>query len=411
LRPAIWALSDQAVVSGGNFLTNIAIARLTNRDTYGSFALYLAAILFINSLHSALVVYPLSIGIPKEALPERQGAIVTSSLFITSAGCGILAVGTIPFLSRFAGMQVSVLALCALFAWQAQETCRRALMATLNFSSALLGDFVSYPGQAILIYALARNHHRPTLQTIFACMICTSFAALAIQLIQIRPSLSIRNFFKTATESWHLGRWVVAGALLRATSTQGCVGVLGLRFGAPSVAAWQSIVNIVGLTHPVIFGISNAVVPGVAHINGRSGPRSASRAGIKMGLHGALFLVPYLLGVLCFPTHALTLFYGKHSSYLSLGGPLRLMCCGYLLLYVGSLVSSVLNGMGQPRLSFHGQRISAIVSIAIGLPLAALLGVPGAAAALLLANGAQATSVVASLERLVRQGSPSEDAQ
>ena len=166
-RPAFWALTDQAVVSGGSFLSNIAIARLTSPDVYGRFALYLAGILFLNSLHSALVVYPLSIRISTETQPARQGSIVTSSLLITSAACGILTIFTLPFLSFLGGVQVSVLSLGAILAWQAQETCRRALMARLNFSAAYCGDFVSYPGQAILIYALARNYHRLSLPMIF----------------------------------------------------------------------------------------------------------------------------------------------------------------------------------------------------------------------------------------------------
>ena len=67
-----------------------------------------------------------------------------------------------------------------------------------------------------------------------------------------------------------------------------------------------------------------------------------------MGLYGALLVGPYLLAVLCFPTYALALFYGKHSAYLSLGDPLRLMCCSYVFLYVGLLLSSILNALGRP---------------------------------------------------------------
>ena len=78
-------------------------------------------------------------------------------------------------------------------------------MATLKFSAAIVGDFVSYPGQAILIYALARHNHRLSLPAIFTCMICTSFAATVIQLIQIRPPLLIHNLLKTAKNFWHLG--------------------------------------------------------------------------------------------------------------------------------------------------------------------------------------------------------------
>ena len=101
-QPAVWALLDQVIVSLGNFVTNIAIARLTDPDTYGRFAIYLAAILVVNSLHAALIVYPLSMGISTEESTQGQKSILTCSLFFTSAACGILAVCVIPFLSIFA---------------------------------------------------------------------------------------------------------------------------------------------------------------------------------------------------------------------------------------------------------------------------------------------------------------------
>ena len=79
-----------------------------------------------------------------------------------------------------------------------------------------------------------------------------------------------------------------------------------------------------------------------------------------MGLHGALLVMPYLMAVLCFPTYVLTLFYGKRSSA-SARHTAELMCCSYVFVYSGLLLSTVLSGLGHPHV-YHtaGQRISAM---------------------------------------------------
>ena len=152
-----------------------------------------------------------------------------------------------------------------------------------------------------------------------------------------------------------------------------------------------------------MFGVANAIVPTVARANSKTGVRAASIAGMKMGLHGVFLVVPYLLGVLCLPTYALTVFYGRHSGYLSLGGSLRLMCCSYLFLYAGLLLSTVLSALERPRLSFNGQCASSMMSITVGLPLAATLGVAGAAAGNLFGNATRAISQVISLQNVIRE--------
>jgi hypothetical protein len=60
-RLILGALLDQGVVSAGNFLTNVMLARSLPASQYGVFALFLDAILFLNSLQAALLIYPLTV--------------------------------------------------------------------------------------------------------------------------------------------------------------------------------------------------------------------------------------------------------------------------------------------------------------------------------------------------------------
>ena len=55
-----WSLSDQAILSAGNFLTNWLLLR-SRAAWYGNYYIVLSFILFLNNLHMALMTYPLMI--------------------------------------------------------------------------------------------------------------------------------------------------------------------------------------------------------------------------------------------------------------------------------------------------------------------------------------------------------------
>ena len=96
-----WALADQTMVSGVNFLTGILLARYLGLEEFGRFTLAWMAVLFVNSLQSGLIVQPMmSIG-PKQAEDETSayyGAVVAQQL---AAGGG--RAGELELLRRGAG--------------------------------------------------------------------------------------------------------------------------------------------------------------------------------------------------------------------------------------------------------------------------------------------------------------------
>ena len=67
LRREAWALGDQALVSGMNFMTNVLLARLLGMKEFGIFTLAWMAVLFFNSLqkedYPVLLAYSLMVGI------------------------------------------------------------------------------------------------------------------------------------------------------------------------------------------------------------------------------------------------------------------------------------------------------------------------------------------------------------
>jgi len=59
LGRGFWSLCDQGVVSSGNFLSNVFLARAISSHDYGTFAILFGVLLLLNNIHAALVTYQL----------------------------------------------------------------------------------------------------------------------------------------------------------------------------------------------------------------------------------------------------------------------------------------------------------------------------------------------------------------
>ena len=136
-------LTDQAIVSAGNFGLNVLMARNFSENDYGAFALILSFILFLNTLHQAFVAFPLSVQ-GAAAPPSRIG-------YLLAVAAAITLLETLLFFPVLGGAVLSVKRL-ALFlpacvfmlAWQLQEVWRRGLIARGRYASAIGNDFVRY---------------------------------------------------------------------------------------------------------------------------------------------------------------------------------------------------------------------------------------------------------------------------
>jgi O-antigen/teichoic acid export membrane protein len=103
------------------------------------------------------------------------------------------------------------------------------------------------------------------------------------------------------------------------------------------------------------------------------------------------------------PSYMLNLFYGGHSSYLPLQNTLRVVAFAYVYVYTAIVLGNVLNALGRPRIPFNGLLAGFTVSVTLGLPLAAVAGVPGAAAAVLFDGAARCVPQAFALRRVMRE--------
>ena len=371
-----WGLTDQFVVSLGNFLTGLVLVRTLPKDDFGVFFLVFGMLLFLNSLHNSLVTYPLSVrGAASDAddLRRRAGQSILFTLVLALP----LSLGVIVIVGLEHRATLIPWALAALFLWQVQETLRRGIMAHLRHREALLGDAISYLGQAAIVYLLARRGML-TLEAAFVAIAGTSLLALLIQAWQLRPALSLtRRVGALVGEHWSLGRWMLLTNAVTLLTVQAMPWTLGYFHGKGEVAEFGALAQVMGLTNPVIIGIAGLIVPMVAAVSARQGAGSARHVALAYGLQGAVLLLPYYAAVLLAPEFALRVI-AKNPEYAGLGTHLRLFVVAYMLTFPAQVMLSLLNGLGRTRSTFVAQCAFSATTLLLSLPLAAAYGLTGA---------------------------------
>lgn len=384
-----WALSDQAVLSLGNFLTNYLLYNfLPSHGEYAVYTLILGSIFFLNTLHASLVSYPLSI---KGAATDEQGLrpltrrcarltgllLIPLGVILIAAVCVLGHPGLIPW------------ALAALVLWQLQETLRRAMMSQLKHRRAVPGDAVSYLGQAAAIGTLAFLGML-TLKSALIAVAVTSGAGALLQAIQLglllrvpaRSTEARLPLTKLAAEHWSYGRWLVGINFISIITIQAMPWTLKFMRGAQGdaeVAHFQALATLLGVTNPIVTSVVGLIVPAVSIAYRQGGMGGARRVAREYGLLGGVLLLPYFALLAIFPDFILRLYtHGQHEAFEGLSIVLRLFVIAYAITYPTQVITALLNGLGHSRSALVAQLAFAGVTLAVSLPLAAKFGLIGA---------------------------------
>lgn len=375
------ALSDQAVVSLGNFLTNILLANHLQVAQYGTFSLLLNLIWFLNGLHAALVVYPLSVrgAISDRSRLQRLSRICLLMTIVLAIPMSIaMGIGATVLAGASNEPKVlAVFAVVALVLWQIQETFRRALISHLLYKQAVIGDAIRYLGQAAILLVLQLTGHL-SLSAALLSIAVTSLIAAIVQCSAV--GLRRINLFrlpKVMGDFWRLGRWLLLGNLTGLITLLAANWVLAWRHSLAEAGQLLALANLVNLANPVMFGIIGLIVPAVAHARASRGWLGARHVALHYAGLGALLVIPFFAIMLLYPRFTLGLFY-RDATLLSLEGQLQIYAVYGAFNYIAAVTGAVLEGLEQARHSFDGRVVHTLCATFIGIPLIIVLGLNGA---------------------------------
>jgi O-antigen/teichoic acid export membrane protein len=384
-----WALADQMVASAGNFATALILARALPPSEFGTFALINSVCLIAFGLHANLIISPLVVMGASASAAEAR-IYPTVALGFTLA---LLPISALAVFIASVSLHREVTGLLAIFyilALQLQETTRRALLSRLRYRDALWGDAISYPGQALLVVLLFM---RPgsTLNQAFALMAATSLAAAALQFWQSKAAPATwKEYRANGIAFWSVGKWLVVASITTIVAGPLVPWLLNWFHGREASAAFQAVMNVLGLANPLIVSIPTIVMPAAANFlsaHGQYTKKSLFDLAMKYVVQMELILAPWFAVLMLWPHSALMLFYGKASEYGSQTLALRIGISVYLLTVPMTVFGAVLTGSGKTKSNAAMQVSGSVASLVCAPPLIFAGGVPGAMIAETLSRG------------------------
>jgi O-antigen/teichoic acid export membrane protein len=402
LRRASWTLVDQCVVSGGNFLLMVLLARALDEEDYGEFSLFLGGIFLLRTIDYSLISYPVSVRLCATDARERPRLLGNAS--VLAVGLSFLLMVLMAVGTKVSQADSILVPACLCFlCWQAQETSRRFLLADFRYREALPGDAVAYVGQALLIAGLYWSQSISLSSAIYAMSCAFALGALVhVRKLQFAwpRSAELRGL---ALDYFSLGRWSIVSYMLVLVRSQIFLWLLAAIAGLAATASLQAALNIANIMNPILFGIGNAVpqIAAQAHLSG--GVVGAARATAGYVLFG---LVPILvIGTMtvAMPDLLLRAVYGPSSPYLAVAVGLQFLAVAGVIDYIAEMASKTLLGMQAGRMAFLINAVACIAALVLGLALIGPLGVVGACCALLLANLVRSVGGMVAIAWLIAQ--------
>jgi O-antigen/teichoic acid export membrane protein len=387
-RGAFWTLVDQGAISLGSFLLNIQLARQLGAPEYGTFALLLGGYFIAQHINGSLIYYPLVLRLAG-GRQERSSDLVFTSVAMTGASGLVSSAALAACLFAFGRRDIAAPAALYLVLWQFQDLSRRTLLAEFRHRAAASIDGITYIGAAGAVAVLA-NYDSLNLQTALSAMAGTCALALAVQTLWHRPTLpTINDPREFLQDSWMLGQWAFLNGFVTIATLQIFPWALAIFDGPAAAAGFQAVMNIAHLANPIVFGLSNIILPAVAQADEEGGAQEAWRTAQAYIVIGAALLLLYAIPLMLLPRIVLLLFYGPNSPYLGLYHAVSIAVFAVAINSLVDMVSAFIHGIRAPKLAAW-MNLMGFATAALVLPLSGSVSVVGCAVALAIARTVRA---------------------
>ncbi|MDZ4848790.1 MAG: hypothetical protein SGI77_05820 [Pirellulaceae bacterium] len=376
----VWAIADQMLISGTNFVTMILMARgLNSAADFGVFVLVYSILLFSNSIQMALVTQPHNVlGVSRIG---REYVRYTSSTAFNQLGL-VLVLATLVLIawgiSRYIGWQDAPMLLAmapTIIAWQLQEFMRRVLYTERRTSMAFALDVLAYGGQALAISALWWNNRLTGSAAFYAITAASTFSVL-IGFWKLKSSLALQYDLQVTKENWHFGKWLAGGYLVgNWLSSQLLVFLAAGLLGTWAAGILRAIHTVFGPMRILAQAFTATLPTKLARTLRSEGPTGFGREVAR-----AFLVVTPLFGIYCLLVALLSgqiLTFAFGQGYAGYEGVLVLYSVSAFVSYLAIVFSANLRATGRTRSIFMCELYATLFVVPVCGLLIPLLGIYG----------------------------------
>ncbi|MBO9496925.1 oligosaccharide flippase family protein [Thalassotalea sp. G20_0] len=361
-----WAISDQILVSGCNFLSGIILARFLGVELYGVFTLCWLVILFFSSLQLSSIIQPMMSLAPKyegHKSTEFYGSMFQIQIAWIMIYSLIILIALrlnidYAFLDKVEHLFKPLFVV--LISSQLQEYMRRMCFSTGKRNIAFINDSITYIGR-IVIFAILYHDNNLTIDNSLYTIASTNTLSILVTLCSFRKlKFKFHYNWIIIKENFHYSKWLLASALLQWTTGNYFFIIAGIVLGPLTVGAIKSAQNIIGITH-IFFQAMENFVPAQATRALLKGKKELNRYLIRLTVSGAIGTTIIVFLIAMFSEQLLTLIYGL--EFAKYGYLLNYLGLLYILIYLSLPIRTGLRAIEKNKIIFIGYLVSTAFSL------------------------------------------------
>lgn len=375
----VLVLTDQALVSGVNFIVGIILARFLGLQSYGLFALAWMAVLFASSLHQAFIISPLYSIYPKQENKKQYLAslftlqIVFSVLtFMVTLLILTVAVHFYPEWGN--GINFYILSgVVAIFVFN--DYLRRLFFTLHKPVSVLTMDVIGYGLQPVGVLVLHLNGALDLHSVFVMLLVLLSFSTATSLIFSYKEGMMLKGLKNIVLVNWRYSRYLIGTALLQWFSGNFFIVVSAGIIGPLAVGAIRIAQNVVGVLHILFLAMENIIPVRASEILIASGKAKMIQYMLKITKQAALPTIILLGLIALFRNQILELFYGVDS--LEYHFVLLAFCVLYVLVFIGTILRFVIRTVEHNGVIFISYIVSAGFSFLAAKPMVESMGIAG----------------------------------
>ena len=380
-----FAVLDQGLISGSNFLVSILLARWLVPEQYGAYAVAFGIFVLLTVVYQALVLEPMSVFGGSSYRNDLRGYLGSLLwIHLTISIVIIAGVGSSAFIAKefsrspvLAGALAGIMIAspCVLIF----SVVRRAFYLGLAASKAAVGAFVY---SSLSMGGLYLLYHRGLLSpfTAFALMGVAALGTAAYNFARLFKKLEHGVGAPGVRESWHrhwaYGRWALASSIANWIPAYVYYPLLSTFAGMAASGQLKAVMNFMLPIEQIKAALALLFLPYAARVYAQSGRSSVGRLSTRLtfvavGISGAYWAVILIL------RHPLFhfLYSGRYSEVAHL---LPAVAFGSMVWTACFGPATALRAMESPASVFVAFALATFLSLLIGVPASWAFGVSGA---------------------------------
>ncbi len=370
---SFFAIIDQALYAGSNFLLNIVLARWLDPFQFGAFSTVYSWFFLVIGLHSAIIIEPMMVfgsGRHNTQFRRYLGCILPGNSFITIISGLIFAAASSFFTNEVMKTSMFGMAIAAPFILS-QFTLRRSFYARSLPQWSATGGLV----YAIIMFGGLFLSYQVKIISSFCAFVIMGIASLGVCLWFIfltKPIFDDNDQTlsqkEVISEHWEYGRWALATSMVMWIPSNIYYSIFAISGSIEDNAALRALMNTI---LPVQHGISAlAVILIPEYVKAIQQKGKQRLINIILGTSLLLFIISIIYGLILILFRNEILRFMYDDKFLQYASLLLIVAVIPIFTAGNGVFGSVLRSLEKPNKIFYCYIVTCLFSITGGIALA-----------------------------------------